>query len=172
MRLIRWMIFIIAIFIFFFVLGLLLPSKVTVSKSVLINATTEKVSNQLVNFGQWKNWYPGFREGNVSVSKGSLESETRKSVTIEDKQGRIIRFNIIDIKPGSVEVEVRSSSSTKVGYQFIFTTKMNRQTQLTWNINADLGWYPWKRIRGIFLEKFSGAQYEASLSDLKKAAEK
>jgi hypothetical protein len=38
-------------------------------------------------------------------------------------------------------------------------------------VNVDLGWYPWKRIEGIFFDKFSGTQYESALEDLKSAAE-
>jgi len=49
--------------------------------------------------------------------------------------------------------------------------KSNNEHQLTWNINIDMGWYPWKRVQGILFDKFSGAQYESALEDLRKAAE-
>jgi hypothetical protein len=34
-----------------------------------------------------------------------------------------------------------------------------------------MGWYPWKKIQGIFLDKFTGDQYVAAMKDLKIAAE-
>jgi hypothetical protein len=42
---------------------------------------------------------------------------------------------------------------------------------LTWNVNTNLGWLPWKKMEGILLDKFSGDQYETALENLKKTAE-
>ena len=46
------------------------------------------------------------------------------------------------------------------------------QTQLTWNVNTLVPWYSVEKVKGIFLDKISGPQYEAALMNLKKAAEK
>ena len=56
-------------------------------------------------------------------------------------------------------------------YQFVLLPDAEGQTRLVWNVNTELGWYPWKRLGGIFLDKVSGPQYEAILQNLKKAVE-
>jgi hypothetical protein len=83
----------------------------------------------------------------------------------------MIDLNLLASAQNTIDIQLRSSSSTKVNYQFILTPKMNNQTQLTWNININLGWQPWKKIEGILFDKFSGDQYETALDNLRKAAE-
>ncbi len=171
MGFVKFIIFILGVFIIIFLLALLLPSKVTVAKSVDINASREAVKNQIVNFDKWKNWYPAFKDENVSVIKNPVSSEYISSVTLKDKKEKVILLNLVDTLNGKIDIEVQSNSSTQVQYEFLLIPKLNNQNQLTWNININLGWYPWKRIEGIFFDKFSGTQYEAALDDLRKAAE-
>lgn len=168
MQFLRFLIFILFISVFIFLISLLLPSYVTVSRSVMINASVEKVSSQITDFEEWKNWYPAFKDENITVIKNPLKSN---SVILKDKRGENTSLNLIDASKNNINIEVASSSSAKVNYQFIIMAKMNNQTLLTWNVNTGLGWLPWKRIQGIFLDKFSGIRYEAALEDLKKAAE-
>ena len=171
MSLIRFIIFILAIFIVIFLISLLLPSKVTVAKSVAINASPQMVFNQIIHFKNWGNWYPAFKDENITVTRNSENKKVISSVTLKDKNGKAINLNLIDSSKNSILIQLESSSSTKVNYQFILTQKINNQTQLTWNININLGWLPWKKIEGILLDKFSGNQYETALDNLRKAAE-
>ena len=171
MRLIRFIIFLLAVFIFIFLISLLLPSKVTVSKSVNIIASEAKVKNQIINFEEWKNWYPAFKDENISVIKNPPTENHLPSVTLKDKKGKSITLDFIDTSKQTININLQSSSSTEVNYQFILTPKINNQIQLTWNVNTNLGWLPWKKIEGILLDKFSGSQYEAALDNLRKAAE-
>ena len=164
----RFIIFLLVVFIFIFLVSLLLPSKVTITKSVLINAPIEKVQNQLIHFDQWKNWYPAFKNEDVSVIK---DSSKPNSVILRSRDGKSIDLTIVQSMPNAISVDVHSSSSSKVAYEFILTPKINNEIQLTWNINTQLGWYPWNRIWGIFLDKVSGVQYESALADLKKTVE-
>jgi carbon monoxide dehydrogenase subunit G len=150
---------------------LLLPSKVTVAKSVDVNASRERVKNQVVDFEQWKNWYPAFKDETISVIKNAASGNIISSVTLKNKKGEPITLNLTDTSNNKMVVEVQSNSSTKVQYAFLLIPKVNNQTQITWNININLGWYPWKRIEGILFDKFSGSQYEAALDNLRKAAE-
>jgi hypothetical protein len=39
-------------------------------------------------------------------------------------------------------------------------------------VNTYFKWYPWEKIKGIFLDKISGPQYESALVRLKEFAEK
>ncbi len=171
MSFLRFIIFLLGVFIIIFLLALLLPSKVTVAKSVDINASHDKVKNQIVNFEQWKNWYPAFKDENITIVKNSSKENIISSVTLKDKEGKTILLNLVDTSNNKINIDVESASSTKVDYTFLLIPKLNNQTQLTWDVNINLGWYPWKRIEGILFDKFSGSQYEAALDDLRKAAE-
>jgi hypothetical protein len=85
--------------------------------------------------------------------------------------GKSVSLNLVDTSQHLIDIQLQSLSITKVNYQFGLVSKINNQTQLTWNINIDLGWLPWKKIQGIFMDKFSGQQYQMALDNLKKAAE-
>ena len=170
-RIIVFLSFFVTVFAVVFLLSLLLPSKITVAKSVEINATVETVKQQIIDFNNWKNWYPAFSDNNFTVVKNSTSNNQLVSVTLTDIRGKKITLIQADTTEGKVTIKVQSSSSSKVDYQFILIPKTNRQTELIWNVNTYLGWYPWKRIQGIFLDKFSGEQYVAVLRDLKVAAE-
>jgi carbon monoxide dehydrogenase subunit G len=169
-RLTGLFIFLISVFLVMGLLSLLLPAKVAIFKSVEINATPEKIRDQIVNFDQWKNWYPAFKDENIIVINNS-PANNHNSVTLKDKQGKNTTLTIVDSSQHNIDIRIHSSSSTKVNYRFIIIPKKNNQTLVTWNIETDLGWYPWKRIQGIFLDKISGDQFETALSNLKKATE-
>ncbi|MDE3181822.1 MAG: SRPBCC family protein [Bacteroidota bacterium] len=171
MSFLRFIIFLLGVFIIIFLLALLLPSKVTVAKSVDINASHDKIKNQIANFEQWKNWYPAFKDENITIVKNPSKENIISSVTLKDKEGKTILLNLVDTSNNKINIDVESASSTKVDYTFLLIPKLNNQTQLTWDVNINLGWYPWKRIEGILFDKFSGSQYEAALDDLRKAAE-
>ena len=44
-----------------------LPSKIRVSKWILINAKETAVAMQIDDFKNWKNWYPAFQNKNITV---------------------------------------------------------------------------------------------------------
>jgi carbon monoxide dehydrogenase subunit G len=163
--------FLAVIFIIIFLLCLLLPSRVTVSKSVEIDATGEAVREQITRFDHWKHWYPAFQDETAAVTQNASAPGILWSVTLGDPQGKKVTLQLTDTSQNMIDVRLLTGSSAKVSYQFILIPKTNHRTQLTWNINTDLGWYPWRRIRGLFLDKFSGDRYEAALHELKTAAE-
>jgi carbon monoxide dehydrogenase subunit G len=171
MRFIRFILFLLSVFVIIFLVSLLLPSHVTVLKYVEINAPAEKVMNQVVNFAEWKNWYPAFKDENITVLKNPSAKNVLSSVTLKDVNGKSVNLNLVDTNHHTIDIQLQSSSSMQVNYQFVVLPKMNNQTQLTWNVNIGLGWLPWKKIQGIFMDKFSGQQYQIALENLKKAAE-
>lgn len=162
------LIFLIFTIVVITLLSLLLPSKVTIVKSVDINASSEKITSQITDFEQWKNWYPAFKDEQITVLKDTPDNN---SVTLKDQNGKQVILRLKEVKPELVNIELRTNSSSKVSYHFFLTPKVNHQTQLTWGITTELKWYPWEKIRGLFLDKVSGNQYEQALNNLKKAAE-
>ena len=171
MRFLRFIVSILIIFIIIFLVSLLLPSKVTVSKSVLINSSEAHVGKEIQDFHNWKNWYPTFQGENIIVINNPSKPGTINSVSLKDNRGKELKFDLIKSKADTIEIELENQSSTKIDYQFILTTHSDGQTQLTWNVNTTMKWYPWEKAKGIFLDKVSGPQYEAALINLKKSVE-
>lgn len=170
-RVIVFLTFIITVFVIIFLLSLLLPSNVTVAKTIDINATTETVKQQIIDFSQWRNWYPAFKENDITVAKDSVSDNNLSRAILMDANGKKMTFILADTAQNKISIKVNGPSSTKVDYQFILIHKSDNQTELIWNISVHMGWYPWKKIQGILLDKFSGDQYVAALKDLKDVAE-
>ncbi|MDQ6902500.1 MAG: SRPBCC family protein [Bacteroidota bacterium] len=164
--------FIVAVVIllaFLFVITLFLPSKVTVSKSTTINAGENKVMAQLIDFNNWKNWYPAIQDENVSVNISPANKNLLEIYSIT-KHGKL-SITLLVSKKDSVTFSVAQGEKNNQTYQFAMVPNGEAKTLLTWNINVDLGPYPWKKFIGIFLDKISGPSYDDALQKLKTAAE-
>ena len=164
--------FCIVIIILVALAGLLLPSKVTITKSVLINAPSEKIRSQVNDFNNWKNWYPAFQNNTISVTTNTSKKNALQSISLKDNNGKQIDLGLIVSSNDTIEVAVESPSSAKVFYQFLLIPHLSGKTQLTLNVNTFFKWYPWEKIKGIFLDKISGPQYESALNKLKEFIEK
>ena len=88
------------------------------------------------------------------------------------KKGKKIDFDLTYYSKNNLIVAFKSRSSTKIFYQFLLIPHLSGKMQLTLNVNAVFKWYPWEKIKGVFLDKISGPQYEAALSNLKTLVEK
>lgn len=157
---------------FLFVITLFLPSKVTVSRSIEINTSVADVGREIKDFNNWKNWYPAFMDKEISISiAGSQNVSPINTATLRDKQGHEIMFHIVSNSMDSIIVELQPNNKKAIKYQFIISRHSAGYTQVVWNINTDLGWYPWERIQGILMDKVTGPGYAAALQNLKKVTE-
>lgn len=146
-----------------------LPSKITVSKSVIINAEKSVIAEEITNFNNWKNWYPAFQNKNVSIQIFKRNNTSFVNLTNENNQ----KLRLVVLKSGAedIEISVNDNKNNSKIYQFLLISNGNGETQIIWNANIFLGWYPWKKIGGIFLDKLTGPGYEVTLQHLKAAAE-
>jgi hypothetical protein len=147
-----------------------LPSNIMVAKTISINAGQQTVLSQLNNFNNWKNWYPLFQDKNIDVEIHQ-SNDTPYAVLTRKRNDQLI-FKLMSASPGDVVVTLSDGENINEKYQFIFVTNANGQTQLTWDANTSLQWYPWKKLAGIFMDKIKGPQYEEILKNLKTSSEK
>ncbi len=152
---------------FLYLITLFLPSKITVSKSILIDAAENIVRKQIENFNNWKNWYPAFKDKSVII-----KIQDSSFARITDENQRTVAMRISNDQNKNVSVVLSGDSKSGVNYQFILAPNGKDKTLLIWNINTNLAWYSWRKLSGIFLDKITGPQYEATLQSLKEVIEK
>ncbi|MDQ6763327.1 MAG: hypothetical protein M3015_11975, partial [Bacteroidota bacterium] len=92
---------------------LFLPSKVTVSKSIRIDAPDSMVFAQLNNFNNWKNWFPAFRDSNVIVTISSYQNHFAE---LRDNSGRIMLFKILSVAKDTVNVGLYIKQKSTTAY--------------------------------------------------------
>jgi len=147
----------------------MLPSKVTVSKTILIDAKDSIVTAQIEDYKNWKNWFPALRNKNLSVNQILRHDTVFAGLKTPDQNPLQIAF--FRPRKGVIDISFPGIKSSKETLQFLIVSEGAEKTNLTLNVNTDLGWYPWKRLVGIFLDKITGPQYEAVIRNLKTACE-
>lgn len=149
-----------------FVLALLLPSSVGVTRTVIIKAPKEKISEQIGNFSNWQNWYPPMQDKSVGLVEKSDDE-----ALLKDSLGREIVLKMNKSTSDTINVAFESLSSSKIVYQFIFMSKNADSTHVALNVHTTFKWYPWQKLKGIVLDKMTGPMYEEMLENLKREVE-
>ena len=150
------------------VLSLLLPSKVSVTKSVGINAPIAEVYKYVNDFQKWPEWFlPMEEDSSVQITYGSDNS----SVTLKDAKGIELVFEKLPSTADTINIALNSKSSSDVFYQFMLISQNAENTQIVLNVNTYFKWYPWERIKGMFLDKMTGPMYQKSLLQLERKIE-
>lgn len=147
---------------------LFLPAKVAVSKSITISVPRSEVIAQIDNFNNWKKWCPAFRDCDVMVT---ITGSKNRSAELRDKFGRRIVFRMLSVSDSSVAIALYIKGKSVTTYQFVLSAVGIGSTDVTWNALTNLGWYPWKKLQGIILDKVTGEQYISALKSLKATAE-
>jgi len=159
------------LFIFITILSLFIPSKLMVTKAVVINSNAVNVFNEVSNLQNWKHWQPVFMSDSSKInfktdasgisnycewnSKGK-----KNSIEITSKNNNAI----LAILKRTGENDVQNTIS-------ILPLSDSNQIQAEWNVLIKLKWYPWEKFYGIFIEKISGQGYEDALNSLKNHVE-
>jgi len=165
----RFLKFVIISLVFLFILltaiGLLMPSSVTVGRSVEINAPIDTVkiyTNDLVNWRLWLNgadtaYYkqltPGTRDKDSKIKLGTytitvIKNDTKYMITLW--QGEHTREQV-----NRIELYHNGSATT-----------------VNWSFEQQLKWYPWERLSAMLHDRVFGPSMEVSLNKLKEVSEK
>jgi hypothetical protein len=141
------------------IISLFLPSTIRITKTEEINATKEKVMEQISDPSKWKKWYPGldsaelFYEGGIAT--GVIQNEKKKQmIMIKGKNG------------DEVMTEYKIAGKTKItgGWQL---SSEQGSVMVQWYMTVHLHWYPWEKFAGILYERSLGTQIKTGLIRLK-----
>ena len=172
MRLFKgFFIVLVGLFVFITILSLFIPSKLMVTRAVVINAHAGKVFNEISNLQNWKHWHPVFindsaiikfdTEANGISNTCEWESKGKKNtIHITGKQGYALKATLL-----------REGENDVLNTMRVLPLTDSNQVQAEWNVLIKLKWYPWEKFYGIFIEKISGQGYEDALNSLKAYAE-
>lgn len=159
------------LFIFITILSLFIPSKLMITRAVVINANAAKVLTEIDNLQKWKRWQPVFMNDSTQIKFKTdatglsnyceWNSKGKKNIIeITNKNGNSI--TAILKRPGENDVQNTIS---------VLPLADSNQVQAEWNVLIKLKWYPWEKFYGILIEKISGQGYEDALNSLKNYVE-
>ncbi|MGB4843267.1 MAG: hypothetical protein WBP16_02245 [Ferruginibacter sp.] len=155
------------LFVFITLLSLFIPSKLMVTRSVVINANTDKVFNEISNLQNWKHWQPVFIHDSANIRFETDASGMSNSCTWESK-GKQNKIIITGKKDNVITTSlIREGENDVLNSIKLLPLSGSNQVQTEWNVLIRLKWYPWEKFYGIFIEKVSGQGYEDALNSLK-----
>src|SRR5262249_42727734 len=150
-----------------------LPSYVNVARSVVINAPEYAVFpylNNLHSFNDWSPWrardpqlqatFSGPNEG-----KGAKLEWTRSKREVGDG-----RMAIDESKP-SKHIDLTMSVNGMDGVGAFDVTPSGSGSKVTWSFGYESGSSPFKRWKGLMLDRFIGSEYQGGLAKLKERIE-
>ncbi|HQW85018.1 MAG TPA: SRPBCC family protein [Ferruginibacter sp.] len=159
------------LFIFITLLSLFIPSKLMVTKAVVINAQANKVYSQINDLQNWKHWQPVFMNDSAAIKFkiGATGVSDECVWGPNDSENKLI---ITDKKENTVFVSlVREGENDVLNTIKVLPLSDTSQVQVEWNVLIKLKWYPWEKFYGIFMEKLTGHGFEEALKSLKNYVE-
>ena len=160
------------LFIFITILSLFIPSKLMVTRAVVINAHADKVFNEISNLQNWKHWQPVFINDSANIRFETDASGISNSCEWESK-GKKNKVIITAKEENAITASlIREGENDVFNSIKVLPLADSNQVQTEWNVLIRLKWYPWEKFYGIFIEGITGQGYEDALNSLKAYVEK
>lgn len=137
-------------------MGMLLPSKVLVSRAVNIKVPANEVVATVGDMNQWPFWVEGMKDPSVNIESPISAQVGKSKVTIAEK----------------TDSSVISTWITQKGKPQISTIRIIYQPQqqlsvVQWQFEQSIGWLPWERLGSIMNDKILGPMMEKNLDQLR-----
>ena len=157
------------LFIVVTLFSLLIPSRVRVSRAVMINgASSAEIREQVANFSNWRNWHPIFTmdsaTGNWQETKGAASD--RSFHILHGKQDIVISPRATDSIATRFLLQVAGENDVE-NEIVVLPLPAQQAVQVEWRAITQLSWYPWQKFYGIFVDQLTGPGYETALNSLK-----
>ncbi len=154
------------LFILLTLIGLLMPSSVTVLRSVEINAPADSIRYYTHDIAHWNQWITGadtayFKQLTISTTtKDAKVALGTYTVTIIDESEKYI-----------TTLWKSNNGNEQLNRLELYNTSSNN-TLINWSFQQQLNWYPWERLSAMLRDKVFGPSMEVSLAKLKQVCEK
>jgi uncharacterized protein YndB with AHSA1/START domain len=175
MKILKWMLGIVAGLVAVLLLGgLLLSPKFTVERSVVVAAPAEKVYALVDDPRRWKEWTVwNRRDPAMTISYSGPERGSGAGWAWQSKTEGDGRMNFTAADPGkrlAYDLFFPDFGTTSQG-ELLFAAEGNG-TRVRWVMNGDMGSNPLFRWLALFSDGMVGPDFEAGLAGLKALAEK
>lgn len=145
----------------------LLPSSVSISRSIIIQANPDLVYYQVANLQNWEKWSPFEAEDMISVYAGPV-AEAGMTRDWQSKSKGDGHMEVISGNPGLEYHSKMSMTNGNHGSEhWTFETDSLKHTKVTWTFTFEDLQYPFFRLLGLVSESVMGPVFEQGLNQLK-----
>ena len=158
------------------IVGFFLPKTAHVERSITINASQDKVFQQVNTFDDYNNWSPWYKMdpdakyefSGPDSGVGAMMSWDSENAQLGTGSQKIVESTY----PKLVKTELLFGEDPKPGYATFELEELGpRETKVTWSFDADFGNNIVGRYFGVFLDSMLGSTYEEGLQALKEEVE-
>lgn len=158
-----------------FILSLFLSPGVKVERSLFIPLPAAVIFPCVGRLRNWERWSPWHRrDPGMKITYGEIESGAGAGYSWESRHPRVGRghLTITEVRPDEyigIDMDFMGGHTSK-GY-FRFDT-MPGGTRVTWGMHTEMGQHPLRKLMGLMMDRWVGADFEAGLKELAKEAGK
>jgi len=154
------------LFLLLTIIGLLMPSSVTVLRTADINMPVDSVRFYTNDPANWRYWING-------ADTASYKQLTPSTVA---KDSKIIlgsfTITVIDNNPKYIITVWKGSTGREELSRLELYNTASGTTSVHWSFQQHLNWYFWERLGAMLHDQVFGPSMEASLAKLKEVCEK
>lgn len=151
----------IVLFLVVFLLSLLIPGNVRISRAINISASTDSLVRQLTDLRQWQHW-------NEMVNSPQQHNPAYTATSFTSDQ---VQVKLQQAKTDTVFTSWMQQSGKEIASGFTYQS-VSGTIVVQWYFDIELEWYPWEKFGSIVFDKQLGPPMERSLANLKKVLEK
>jgi hypothetical protein len=152
------------LYILLTIIGLMMPSSVTVLRTVDIKAPVDSVRFYTNDPAHWRSWING---ADTSYYKQLTPSTTEKNSKI---MLGTYTITVLQNDPKYI-TSLWQGQSTREQLNRLELYYNDAGTTVNWSFQQQLNWYPWERLGAMLYDNVYGPSMEASLARLKKVCE-
>jgi len=149
------------LFVVVFLLSLLIPERVRISRAVNIHAPQREIVATVSNPSTWTQWNEPLRH---AAADG-----------VETTQDQITSGNLEIVYTMVTADTIKTIWRSRKGREIMGVFSFHESGDITvvqWYFDFNLSWYPWEKIASINFDKQWGPTMEKSLDNLKQLHEK
>jgi hypothetical protein len=159
---------------FLFVVGLCLPRRFRVERTVLIGSAPDRVHRLVNRFEEWPTWTAWTKERYPDMEvtfSGPAEGVGSKYHWTGSESGTgDIEITASDPKRG-IEYDLAFDNGAMLSTGAVAYEPEGEGTRVKWHAEGDLGWNPISRYFGLLMDGMMGPDLEKGLANLKARVE-
>jgi len=155
------------------IISFFLPDKVTVERSMVINAPSQEIFEKINTMRAWQEWSPWFEQDPTMETEffgpGAGIGSGYKWTSRKLGNGQITITESIPYRLIGLELIFDQHGKSETG----FILQPTREgTLVIWSMDTEMGWNPISRYFGLFMDLMLGSEFQKGLQNLARAVER
>jgi hypothetical protein len=163
-----------AIVLLIAIVGLFLPSTVSLERSIVVNASAEKTYEQVNVLKNWEQWSPFLKmDPKSKIAYNDIPAGPGATYTWASEVTGEGTMTIKSASPySSIKFQLEFKGEGLSQSEFRFEQAGANATKVSWSFSSDIGNNPFARVFWTFSTTMMKDAFDGGLKDLKTQAEK